>query len=99
MRYVSGQFGAFDGLDNRRELMSLFVRLGRGLSEGRARSRRAAFLRSLIGGSTVGLDDKPLAVGPCSAVEAYHLFIAITGCLGVKIDEAASRLERLVRGG
>ncbi len=98
MRYDSGQFSSFDGLDNRRELMSLMVRLGEGLPEDRARARRARFLQGLLGGSTTGLAGNELKVTPCSAVDAYNLFVAITGVLGVPIDAAASRLERLVRG-
>lgn len=91
------QFGSFEGLDNRKELMRLFVRLGEGLPETMAREKRARFLQSLMGDSTTGLDGKPLAVTPCSAVEAYNLFIAITGVLGVEIDGAAQKLERLVK--
>ncbi len=37
-----------------------------------------------------------MIVTPCTAAEAYHLFVAITGCLGVQVDEAARLLERVV---
>jgi hypothetical protein len=97
MRYDSGQFGSFDGRDNRKELMNLFVRLGEHLPEQQARQRRAQFLQRLISRSTKGFADLPRAIEPCSAVEAYHLFVAITGCLHVPIDEAARLLERTVR--
>jgi hypothetical protein len=92
-----GQFGAFEGKDNRRELMNLFVRLGEGLPEIQARQRRAKFLQSLLGGSKNGFKDKVAAIRPCSAAEAYGLFVAITGVLGVSIDTAARRLEKVVR--
>lgn len=99
MRYETGQFGSFDGLDNRRELMSLFVRMGEGLNEQDAAKRRAKFLMSLIGSSTIGFKDAPMQVTPCNAVSAYHIFIAITGCCGVDVNVAATKLERLVQNG
>jgi len=93
----SAQFGSFCGLDNRRELMRLMVRLGEGLPDEHARRLRARFLQSLLPASTTSMAGLALSVTPCSAVEGYHLLVAITGCLGVPIDEAAARLERLVR--
>lgn len=96
---MSGQFQSFDGRDNRRSLMELFVRLGQGFPKQVAARRRARFLRSLIPQSVSCFAQLPLKISPCSAVEAYHLTVAITGVLGVPIDVAASRLERLVRAG
>ena len=91
------QFASFDGRDNRRELMRLMVRLGEGLPDDLANRRRAAFLQGLMGASEGALAGAGLKVSPCSAVEGYHLLIAITGCLGVPIDVAARKLEAVVR--
>lgn len=93
----AGQFGSFEGLDNRKTLMELFVRLGHGLDEAAAARKRQKFLQGLIGDARGFFDGKPLKVTPCSAVEAYQLFVAITGCLNVGIDAAAAKLQRLVR--
>lgn len=93
----SGQFGSFDGRDNRRAVMDCFVRMGHGLSEFDAACRRARFLRRLVGQSAQGWSQLPAAITPCSAAEAYHLFVAITGVLGVPIDRAAMILEQEVR--
>jgi hypothetical protein len=95
-KVVKNPFKEFDGLDNRRELMRLLSRLGDGLSFEAGNRRRARFLQSLLGASTNGFDGKPLRATPCSTVEAYHLLIAITGALGVPIEVAARKLERLV---
>lgn len=93
----SGQFGTFEGLDNRKALLNLMVRLGDGLSEAEAGERRARFLRSLLKDSTTAFRGAPLTVTPCDAVRGYHLMVAITGCLGVPIDVAARKLEEVVR--
>jgi hypothetical protein len=97
MRYDSGQFGSFDGRDNRRTVLECFARLGRGLGERAAASRRAAFLGGLLPASQSGFAGRQALVGPCSAAEAYHLFIAVTGCLGVPVERAAGLLESEVR--
>ena len=96
MFYDSGQFGSWDGKDNRKTVMDLFVRMGHGLPEDIAGAKRAGFLAGLIAlsGSFPG---KPLRVTNCTAPEAYTLFVAITGVLGVSIDEAAEMLEESVR--
>ncbi len=97
MRFDSCQFGSFDGRDNRIALMRMLKLLGRGLPEVVADQRRAAFLQSLIGDSETGLDGRPLQVTPCDPVRAYLLLVAITGCLGVPVEKAAKKLERVVR--
>ena len=97
MRYDSCQFGSFDGLDNRRELMILFQRLGENLPEQLAREKRAEFLRRLIKRSGNGFADKAASVKPCDPVEAYFAFNAITGVLGVNVDAAAKLLEDEVK--
>ncbi len=91
------QFGTYDNLSDRREILGLFKRLGSGLPEGLAARLRARFLQDLIGDSQTGLNEQPMKVTPCDAVTGYLLFGAICGCLGVDIDAAARKLEALVR--
>jgi hypothetical protein len=97
MYYDSAQFGSFCGLDNRRTVMELFHRMGRGLSDEMAGMRRAGFLQGLLSLSQNGWSQKPSIVDPCSAAEAYQLFVAITGVLGVEVNQAAVLLEEVVR--
>jgi hypothetical protein len=97
MRYDSYQFGSFDGLDTRKELMILFQRLGEPLPEILKRERRAIFLRRLLNLSTTGFSGKLPQIKPCDPVEAYFTFVAITGCLGVDVNQAAKMLEAEVR--
>ena len=97
MRYDSGQFGHFDGLDNRREIMILFQRLGDHLPAPLANERRAVFLRRLCSRSTNGFSDKAVAITPLDAVQAYQMFVQITGVLGVDINWAARMLEKAVK--
>jgi hypothetical protein len=97
MYYDSCQFGSFDGKDNRQTIMQCFKRMGHGLTDDLAGMRRAGFLQGLLMQSTNGFKDKPSIVDPCTAVEAYHLFVAITGVLGVPIHDAAVLLENVVR--
>lgn len=75
----------------------MFIRMGEGLSEMDGAKKRAKFLMSLISDSTGGLRGCPLQVTPCNAIQAYHQFVAITGCLDVNIDVAAAKLQRAVR--
>lgn len=96
MRYDSGQFGSFDGLDNRKAILDCFRRMGQGLPDDVAGMRRAGFLQGLLSLSDA-FAGRPLLTTPCSAAQAYHLFVAITGCLGVPIELAARRLEEVVR--
>lgn len=97
MRYDSGQFGSFDGRDNRRELMILFQKLGERLPRPLADERRADFLRKLVRLSGNGFASKMARITPCDPVAAYWMFGAITGCLGVSIDRAARLLDEEVR--
>ncbi len=94
---MSDQFGAFDGLDNRKAVFHLLKRLGHGVSEEVGNARRAGFLQGLLVGSTTGFAGKMITVDACGPVESYKLFVAITGCLGVNIERAAKTLEILVR--
>ena len=94
----TGQFGSFDGLDTRREVLRLFQRMGDGEPEDVAAARRASFLSSLMASSRyAGLAGKHLQVAPCSPTQAYMEFVHITGVLGVPIDDAAIRLEEAAR--
>jgi hypothetical protein len=87
MRYSGHQFGSFDARGNRKTLLDLFGRLG-------SDERRANFLQGLIAHSRTGMAGKLMQVNlPCSSVQAYLLFVAITGCLGVQVEEAANKLE------
>ncbi len=93
-----GQFGSFDGKDNRKEVLRLFQKMGHGVSEEVAAARRAQFLSALLRGSAMpGMATKPCLVTPCSPTDAYFEFVALTGCLGVNIEEAAKQLEEAVR--
>jgi len=97
MRPHTGQFGSFDGLDNRREVFLLLKKLGAGLPDELGDRLRAGFLQGLIGASTSGFAGKRPRVDPCGPVPAYKLFVAITGCLGVPVEAAARVLEEAVR--
>jgi hypothetical protein len=97
MYYDSAQFGSFEGRDNRRTIMDLFHRMGRGLSDELAGMRRAGFLQGLLNLSQNGWSQKPTIIDPCSAQDAYGMFVAITGVLGVDVTQAAVALENVVR--
>jgi len=95
---MSGQFGTFDTLGDRRELVILFQRLGADLPEPMARQVRARWLESLILESVSGLATAPMQVNPdaCHPVGAYMLFIQIVGVLGVSISDTARKLDEFV---
>ena len=83
----------FDGLDNRREVMILLDRLGSDV-------RRAKFLESLIPSAYKGFAECPMKVnGNCSTISAYHMLIGLCNELGVSINEAARRLDKVVSRG
>lgn len=96
MRYDSGQFGSFDGVDNRKEVRILFERMGKDFPEPVAMAMRAKFLESLIPESVSCFASKPLKVDPCSASQAFALFVQITGVLGVPVEKAAKLLDIFV---
>lgn len=80
----------FDGLDNRREIMILLERLG-------SDERRARFLESLIPQSLKGFAGCPMKVqGVCDPVRAYFMLVGVCNELGVPINTAARRLEKVV---
>ena len=99
MRYDSGQFGSFVGLDNRKAVMDLVRRVGGNLSELLAARMRAHVLTGLAG-RTDQLGAQAVRVGPCSSVEAYFLWAAIAGVLNQRpgaAEQAAVALEEAVR--
>lgn len=97
---MSIQFATFDTLEDRRELVILFQKLGEGLPDPMARRIRANWLEKLIAKST-SFAKSPVQVNPdtCHPVGAYSLFIQIVGVLGVPITDAAVALDRYVAKG
>lgn len=84
------ELSSFDGKDNRREIMILLQRLG-------TDQRRAKFLESLIPQSLKGFANCPMKVrGDCDPVSAYFMLVGVCNELGVPINEAARRLERVI---
>lgn len=82
----------FDGRDNRREIMILLQRLG-------SDAARARFLEGLIPLSLKGFAECPMKVrGNCSPVSAYYMMVGICNELGVSINKAAAKLEKVVKG-
>lgn len=87
---MKSELDTFDGLDSRREVMLLLERLG-------SDARRARFIVSLIPASLKGFAGCPMRVrGPCDSVAAYFMLVGVCNELGVSINEAARRLERVV---
>ena len=84
------ELSTFDGLDNRREIMILLERLG-------SDQRRARFLESLIPFSLKGFAECPMKVqGRCDPIRAYFMFVSICNEVGVSVNTAAKRLEKVV---
>lgn len=87
---MSTELQTFDGLDNRREVMILLDRLG-------SDQRRAKFLESLIPSSLKGFAGCPMRVtGNSDPVAAYYMLVGICNELGVSINTAAKKLDRIV---
>lgn len=88
---VKTELETFDGLDNRKEVMILLQRLG-------SDQRRARFLESLIPSSLKGFAGCPMKVrGNCDSVTAYFMLVGVCNELGVSINTAAQRLDKVVR--
>lgn len=94
---MSGQFDTYDNLSDRKAIMELLARLDEGVEYPKGNERRGAFLQGLLRSKARTFQGAPFEVKPCSAVEAYHLFVAVTGVLGVEIGVAAKMLEQHVR--
>jgi hypothetical protein len=77
--------------------MEALEALGHGFDEHRAGMKRAMFLKSLLVEADPSWRGKPMRVDPCSAVEAYHLLVALVSGFGVLMETAAKRLEAAVR--
>ena len=97
VRYDSGQCGTFDSRDNRRDLLRMFQRIGRGESEERAAAMRAIALEKILTGASCPVVREGAAVRPVSPMEAYAVFVGITGTLGRPIEQAAVDLEEIAR--
>lgn len=84
------ELDTFDGLDNRREVMILLQRLG-------SDQRRARFLESLIPSSLKGFAECPMKVqGNCDPISAYYMLVGVCNELGVSINTAARKLDKVV---
>jgi hypothetical protein len=91
MGQVKSELESFDGRDNRKELMILLQKLG-------SDKARARFLESLIPASLKGFAGCPMKVqGVCDPCRAYFMLVGICNELGVPINEAARRLDKVVR--
>ena len=104
MRYDSGQFGSFEGLDNRKAVFRLLQRMGKGVSEEVACARRACFIQGLLSGASSPVVQTGAYVrttGGMTPTEAYNAFIGITGVLNLDAEAAcyqtAAQLEKTVR--
>lgn len=93
------QFSTFDTVEDRRELVILFQRLGEGLPSPMDREVRKKWLEMLILMSMSGMDQCPVEIDveQCTPVGAYNLFVQFVGVLGVPIDDAAKLLDDCVR--
>lgn len=81
----------FDGLDNRKNIMEMLFRLG-------TDAARKKFIESLIPHSETCFADKPMKVtGNCDPSAAYFMMVSICNELGVNINVAAAKLEKVVR--
>lgn len=88
---MKSEIDTFDGRDNRKELMILLQRLG-------SDKRRAVFLKGLIPSSLKGFAGCPMEVGgACDPVAAYYMLLGVCNELGVPINTAARKLEKIVR--
>lgn len=84
---------SFDGLDNRREIMILLDRLG-------SDAARAEFLCQLVKKSQNGFAGSPVqVVNHCDSITAYFMMVSICNELGVSVNYAAKRLDKLVSKG
>lgn len=94
---MTKQFDGLGELDDRREIMILFQKLGSKFPEPVARTVRAQWLESLMQDS-LSLN-APLKVNPdaCHPAGAYMLFVQIVGVLGVPIRLALRKLETAIR--
>lgn len=97
MPVQDARVGTWDGLDNRRWLMESLEALGHGLDEYRAGMKRAMFLRGLLDEAEPFWIGRSLRIDPCSAVEAYHLLVALMSGFGIPMERAAERLEAEMR--
>ena len=63
-------------------------------------AQRAAFIEGLIPLSLKGFAGCPMKVsGACDPVSAYFMLVGVCNEIGVSINEAARRLDRLISRG
>lgn len=87
------ELDTFDGLDNRREVMILLDRLG-------SDEARASFLCQLTKNSQNGFAGSDVqVVNHCDSVSAYFMMVSICNELGVSINYAAKKLDRIIKLG
>ena len=91
------QFAGYDSLDTRKLIFRLLDELGHGRSETEAANIRAEWLKALLRHSQNGFAERMVQIVPCPAVEAYRVFTAITGVLGVSIAKGVELLEETIR--
>ena len=90
---TKSELDTFDGRDNRKEIMTLLLRLG-------SDRRRAVFIESLIPTSLKGFAGcRMKVVGNCGPVAAYFMMVSVCNELGVSINVAARKLEAIVKSG
>jgi hypothetical protein len=91
------QFAGYDSLETRKLIFRLLDEIGHGRNEVEAAELRAQWLRAIIRHSENGFAERMAVIAPCPPVEAYRVFTAITGVLGVKISKAVELLEETIR--
>ena len=92
------QFDTFDTLEDRREMVILFEKLGAGLPELQANDVRAKFLRMVVLLATNGVESSQAEIDPsqCHPAGAYMTFVHLVGVLLVPMADVMKLLEKVV---
>ena len=92
-------FGTFDGLDNRKELVRMFDRLLHKTSPEEGKAKVACFIQALVGMGNKFSKRAVVTSAPQNTYEAYAMFAGICGnpAFGLDITKAAQVLEKVVR--
>lgn len=96
---MAQQFGTFDSLQNRKDLMRMWNALGKGCCPEVAAVKRAAFLKRMLKQGDSPLASVVAKVKGTDSVGAYGLTVAAAQALGVDLNEAANELDRRLRVG
>ena len=93
---MTKQFDTFDTLDDRREIVILFERLGEGAAN--PNQVRAYFLRMMMLLSCNGFHEQVPAidVSQCHPTGAYMTFVHLVGVLMIPMSNAVKILEECV---